>query len=77
MLLCGGGIHNDFLRQRLRELNPHLQVDSTARYGLDPNWLEAMAFAWLAWRTLQQQSSNLPEVTGAQGERILGGVFYA
>lgn len=76
LLLCGGGVHNDFLWQRLHKLNPQLHLDSTARYGLDPDWLEAMAFAWLAWRTLQQQSSNLPEVTGAQGERILGGVFY-
>lgn len=77
LLLCGGGIHNDFLLQRLRTLNPTKKIDSTACYGLDPDWLEAMAFAWLAWRTLTQQTSNLPAATGASGARILGGIFHA
>jgi len=37
--------------------------------------MEAMGFAWLAQRTLQGLTGNLPAVTGAKGERILGGIY--
>jgi anhydro-N-acetylmuramic acid kinase len=50
--------------------------DSTA-HGLDPDAVEAMAFAWLAERTLAGLPGNLPAVTGAAGPRVLGAVFPA
>jgi anhydro-N-acetylmuramic acid kinase len=56
---------------------PGHRIDSTAALGLAPDWVEASAFAWLAMRTLQQQSANLPEVTGAKGPRILGTICPA
>ncbi len=76
IFLCGGGSHNQFLRQRL---SAHLQTDvqTTQDLGLDPDWVEACAFAWLAYRTLQKLSGNLVAVTGAAGERILGGIYTA
>lgn len=77
LLVCGGGIHNHFLMQRIQAALPTTLINSSMRYGIDPDWLEAMAFAWFASRSLNQLSSNLPAVTGAQGERILGGIFYA
>ncbi|UZK04533.1 anhydro-N-acetylmuramic acid kinase [Venatoribacter cucullus] len=77
LLICGGGIHNHYLLQRLQALLPALRIGSTADYGVAPDWLEAMAFGWLAARTLNQLSGNAPDVTGASGERILGGIYPA
>ena len=77
LLVCGGGVHNDFMLQQLRAALPQHEVKSSANAGIDPDWLEAMAFAWLAWRTQQQLSGNAPQVTGAAGDRILGGIYPA
>jgi len=52
-------------------------VHSSSRRGIDPDWMEAMAFAWLAQRTQEGLSGNAPAVTGAKGERILGGIYPA
>ncbi len=78
ILICGGGAHNHYLMSRLRELGkPSFTVDSTQKYGIDPDWVEAMAFAWLARQTLNRKPGNLPSVTGAKRAAILGGVYYA
>lgn len=75
--LCGGGSHNSRLVERIRARLSDCRVDSTTALGLDPDWVEATAFAWFAMRTLQQQTSSLPEVTGAKGPRILGTICPA
>jgi len=75
--LCGGGSHNSRLVERIRARLSDCRIDSTTVLGLDPDWVEAAAFAWLAMRTLQHQPSNLPEVTGARGTRILGTICPA
>jgi anhydro-N-acetylmuramic acid kinase len=77
ILLCGGGVHNRALVQRLRELLQPRELASTAAYGVDPDYLEATAFAWLARRRLLGLPGNLPAVTGARGPRILGAVHLA
>jgi anhydro-N-acetylmuramic acid kinase len=77
ILVCGGGVHNLFLMQRLQQLLPAGRVCSTAVYGLDPDWVEAMAFAWLAQRTLNGLSGNLPSVTGARRAVTLGAIYPA
>lgn len=74
-LVCGGGVHNDDLMARLRCHLPDLRVDSTAIYGLAPDWVEATAFAWLAQRTLAGMAGNLPAVTGARRAVVLGGIY--
>jgi anhydro-N-acetylmuramic acid kinase len=58
------------LRWRLRKHN--WSVQTTSAIGLSPTWVEATAFAWLAMRFVNQQSGNLPTVTGAAGYRVLG-----
>lgn len=74
VLICGGGVHNPLLMSRLQaELN--MPVASTAQEGIDPDYLEALGFAWLAMRTLAGLPGNLPEVTGARGLRVLGGIY--
>ncbi len=75
--LCGGGIHNDILVKRITALLNPIQVASTATIGIDPDWMEALAFAWLASQTLHGRPGNLPEVTGARGARILGAIYPA
>jgi len=62
---------------RIRANLPQMNVQSTEAAGVHPDWMEAIAFAWLGWRTLNHLSGNLPAVTGAQGERILGGIYPA
>lgn len=75
--LCGGGAHNSALKQRITALLAPAKVDTTASLGVDPDWVEAIAFSWLAYRTLAGMSGNLSAVTGASGERILGGIYPA
>lgn len=77
LLVCGGGVHNASIMRRLEQALPTHRVRSTNTVGIDADWMEAMAFAWLAWRTLQSLPSNAPSVTGAQGERILGAIYPA
>jgi anhydro-N-acetylmuramic acid kinase len=78
ILICGGGVHNDFLMLRLQALStPSFSIASTNEYGIDPDWVEAVAFAWLARQTLKRQPGNVPSVTGAKQAVILGGVYYS
>lgn len=77
VLLCGGGVHNPILAQRLRELLQPRELASTADYGVDPDYLEATAFAWLARQRLLGLPGNLPAVTGAKGFRVLGAIYSA
>ncbi len=77
ILVCGGGVHNRALMERLAGRLPGTQVESTAAHGLDPDYVEAMGFAWLARETLDGRAGNLPSVTGARGARILGAIHPA
>ncbi|RON22235.1 anhydro-N-acetylmuramic acid kinase [Pseudomonas brassicacearum] len=77
LLVCGGGAHNATLMKRLASLLPNTQVSSTATHGVDPDWVEAMAFAWLAHCCLEGIAANRPSVTGARGLRVLGAIYPA
>lgn len=77
VFVCGGGANNTALMQKLKGLLPNDSLASTAALGVDPQWIEAMAFAWLAQQTINHRAGNLREVTGAKREVILGGVYYA
>ena len=73
--VCGGGAHNrDLLAALARRVTPN-PVASTAVLGLDPDYVEAVAFAWFARRTLAGLPSSAGSVTGARGARILGGIY--
>jgi anhydro-N-acetylmuramic acid kinase len=72
LFVCGGGAHNKDLLRRLAVQLPNTKVDTTAAVGLDPDWVEAVAFAWLAKRTMNNETGNLPSVTGASRKVILG-----
>jgi len=75
VLLCGGGAHNRFLRERLNALLAPRPLEDTGDYGLAVDWVEAAAFAWLAMRTIKGMPGNMPAVTGARESVVLGGVY--
>ncbi|NLW04823.1 MAG: anhydro-N-acetylmuramic acid kinase [Pseudomonadaceae bacterium] len=77
VFVCGGGWQNSFLRARIIELASPRPLASTEALGIPPQDVEAAAFAWLAWRHYHNKSGNLPSVTGAKGERVLGGFYPA
>jgi anhydro-N-acetylmuramic acid kinase len=75
LYVCGGGARNQALLSAISRLVAPNPVSSTAVLGLDPDYVEAVAFAWFARRTLAGQTSSAGSVTGARGARILGGVY--
>ena len=75
VLACGGGVHNTALMTGLQAALPGRRLDTTGSHGLDPDWVEAAAFAWLASRTLAGLPGNLPSVTGARSAEVLGALY--
>jgi len=75
VFVCGGGAHNATLMARLAARAPQWRWQSTAALGVAPDWVEALAFAWLAHRLLENTPGNLASVTGAQGPRVLGALY--
>lgn len=77
LIACGGGVHNGALLAALAAELPDCVVESSAQHGLDPDFMEAMGFAWLARETLAGRPGNLPSVSGAHGARVLGAIYAA
>ena len=77
VLVCGGGVHNTDLMRRLGGRLPEVALLSTAESGLDPDSVEACAFAWLAMRNVTGETGNAPGVTGASRAAVLGAVHSA
>jgi anhydro-N-acetylmuramic acid kinase len=75
VLVCGGGVHNAWLMHRLADRLQGRAVESTAEHGLDPDFVEASAFAWLARQCLAGHAANEPAVTGAGSRAVLGGIY--
>lgn len=80
--VCGGGARNKALMEEIgvqtrHQLGRSIPVASTQTMGWDPQLIEACAFAWLAAQTMQGLPGNLPAVTGARGERVLGSITPA
>jgi anhydro-N-acetylmuramic acid kinase len=77
VIACGGGVRNLALMERLRARLAPLPVEASDRHGIDPQLVEAAAFAWLAKRALEHRPASLASVTGARGPRVLGAVYPA
>lgn len=75
--ICGGGAHNNCLITSLQSLLGNIPLHTTNALGIDVDWVEAVAFAWLAKQTIENKPSNLPAVTGAKGFRVLGAIYPA
>ena len=76
LILCGGGAYNRQLHQRLDQLLQR-PVRRSTELGIDPQHIEAFAFAWLAYAYDQKICAGHPEVTGAHRATLLGARYYA
>ena len=77
LLVCGGGGRNPLLMARLAAHLPGTEVTTTDAAGVSGDDMEALAFAWLAFRTLSGLPGNLPAVTGAREMSVLGAIYPA
>ena len=77
LVVCGGGVFNTHLMERLQAGLPSMQVVPSDAHGLPPLQVEAAAFAWLARQAVSRQPGNLASVTGAAGPRVLGAIYPA
>jgi anhydro-N-acetylmuramic acid kinase len=75
--ICGGGAHNTYLMKRLQHLLEGKKVSTTTDLGIQADWVEAAAFAWLAYKTINKQAGNLPAVTGANHFVVLGAIYQS
>ena len=71
---CGGGIHNLDLQERIKKNIEQICV-TTSNLGVDPDYLEAICFAWLAKQRIDGIKFNMKEITGSNEEVYLGKVF--
>ncbi|WP_373029101.1 anhydro-N-acetylmuramic acid kinase [Sulfurovum sp.] len=71
VMLCGGGAKNSFLVERIKVLMPNVEV-AIAKYA---DQIEAMTFAWLAYKRIHNEKVNLKDVTGARENAVLGGIY--
>ena len=77
VLVCGGGVHNPVLMRAIADALAPIPLASTAARGIDPDFVEAMAFAWLARERLADRApEHASSVTGAHGPRVLGGIYF-
>ncbi len=75
VLLCGGGAYNPSFFTLLQDLLPNHKISTTTDYGLTPDCIEAVTFAWLAKQRIENKPANLTDVTGAHKKVLLGGVY--
>lgn len=75
--ICGGGAANPLLMAALTQELKGYPIASTSALGVDPDWVEAIAFAWLAKQFVDNKPGNLPAVTGASRRAVLGGLYPA
>ena len=77
LIVCGGGAYNSTLLKTISEYLPACKVIQSDLAGLPANQVEAVAFAWLAHQRLNKLPGNIPSVTGASREVLLGGIYQA
>ena len=74
---CGGGAYNKFLQERLGHYLPGVKISITDELGVPVQWVESIAFAWLTKQRIEKKPGNLPSVTGACKETLLGAVYQS
>lgn len=77
VILCGGGAHNRTLVEMLKQELQGVRITSTNEFGIDVDAREAVSFAILALATLKGRAGNMPSVTGAERQVILGKIIPA
>jgi len=72
LIVCGGGAHNGYLMEKLSQKLDDITVIKSDELGVKSTFLEAIAFAWLAYKRVNNQSIDLQQITGASKPSILG-----
>ena len=72
--ICGGGVHNKFLMSRISFLLGE-KCYTTAELGLDPDFIEAICFAWLAYKRVNNIKFDMSAITGSNEKVFLGKVY--
>jgi len=75
LIVCGGGVKNTHLMKRLQEKLNGVKVVTSDECGVSSEFMEAMAFAWLAYKRIHKESINISSVTGASEDSILGALY--
>ncbi len=75
--VCGGGAHNSLIMEKLQESLSDCEVNTTSALGVDPDWVEAIAFAWMAKQTIEGRTIDTTAFTGARQPVILGAIYQA
>ncbi|MBA3536129.1 MAG: anhydro-N-acetylmuramic acid kinase [Tatlockia sp.] len=75
LLICGGGVHNSVLVSTLARLLPEIKVQSTEAININPDYIEALMFAWFAQKTISRTILDLSQITGAKSSTILGAIY--
>lgn len=73
--VCGGGARNLHLIERIQKRLPKSLIQTTKQLNIDPDYVEAIAFAWLAKQRIDNEPGNIPSSTHASRLGILGGVY--
>ncbi len=75
IIVCGGGVHNNTLMDRLKSSLADFRITTSDESGIDPDCVESVAFAWFASKTLQKQTIDFSPFTGASCPVIAGGIY--
>ncbi len=75
LMVCGGGVNNAYLMDRLAQVLNGVEVSTTDEHGVSSEHMEAMIFAWLAYKRIHRETVELQSITGAKTNGILGGVY--
>ncbi len=75
IFICGGGHRNHELVRRIEQHFPNIPALSTEKIGLNPDFLEAVIFAWLAHQHIKRLPGNMPRVTGSSHTTLCGGLY--
>ncbi|MDG2175372.1 MAG: anhydro-N-acetylmuramic acid kinase [Gammaproteobacteria bacterium] len=77
IIVCGGGARNTYLMETLSSNFTGFDVMPSSRLGIMEDSMEAIAFAWMAHKTMHEKSIDFTEITGSSHPVIAGGVYYA
>ena len=77
IVVCGGGVHNHAFLQKLKEKLNDFRIIPSDEMGINPDCVEAVAFAWFASKTLKREPINFAPFTGASHAVIAGGIYYS
>lgn len=75
LIVCGGGVKNIYLMKRLQEMLPSIEVIPSDKLNVSSEFMEAMAFAWLAYKRIHKETVKLSHITGASRDSILGCIY--